>query len=96
MFFITPAYAQTAGAPGGVDLLIHECYYPDAQAQLARKLGHSHTTPVAQLARSARVRHLILTHINPLATDDDPVGLDIARAIFPPTQIARDEMEIEF
>jgi uncharacterized protein (DUF58 family) len=32
----------------------------------------------------------------PLSTDDDPVGLDVARAIFPATDIGEDLMEVEF
>ena len=67
----------------GVDLLIHECYFPDSQAEFARKTGHSHTTPVATLARKAGVRRMVLVHLNPMATEEDSIGLDVARAIFP-------------
>lgn len=80
----------------GVDLLVHECYFPDAQAEWAVKTGHSHTTPVAELARAAGVGRLVLVHLNPASTADDPVGLDVARAIFPATQLGEDLMEIEF
>jgi len=80
----------------GVDLLIHECYFPDTMAAMASKTGHSCTTPVAQLARRAGVGRLLLVHINPLSTEDDPVGLDVARAIFPETALAEDLMEAEF
>jgi hypothetical protein len=80
----------------GVDLLIHECYLPDRQAEFARKTGHSHTTPVAELARRAGVRRLVLVHLNPTATADDPIGLDVARAIFPETTLGEDRMEVEF
>jgi ribonuclease BN (tRNA processing enzyme) len=80
----------------GVDLLIHECYFPDAQAEFALRTGHSHTTPVAQVARRAGVGRLVLVHMNPLATEDDPIGLDVARAIFPQTILAEDGMELEF
>jgi ribonuclease BN (tRNA processing enzyme) len=80
----------------GVDLLVHECYFPDGQEQWAKKTGHSCTTPVAQVARQAGVGRLVLTHINPLSTEDDPIGLDAARAIFPHTEIGDDLMEVEF
>lgn len=79
-----------------VDLLIHECYYPDAQAKLAKKLGHSNATPVAQVARAAGVKRMVLVHLNPLSTSDDPIGLDTARAIFPNTILGEDRMELEF
>ena len=80
----------------GVDLLVHECYFGDAQAQWARKVGHSHTTPVAEVARAAGVKQLVLVHLNPLSTADDPIGLNVARAIFPNTILGEDRMELEF
>ncbi|MBN1910916.1 MAG: MBL fold metallo-hydrolase [Pirellulales bacterium] len=80
----------------GVDLLLHECYYGDEDAAWAKKTGHSSTTPVAQVARTADVGRLLLIHINPRRTDDDPIGLSTARAIFPHTEIGEDLMEVEF
>lgn len=80
----------------GVDLLVHECYFPDAQAEWATTTGHSHTTPVAQVVQRAGVKRLVLVHVNPLSTADDPVGLDVARAIFPNTVLGEDRMELEF
>ena len=80
----------------GVDLLVHECYFADAHADWAKQTGHSWTTAVAQVAREARARRLVLVHFDPLSTDDDPIGLDVARAIFPSTEIGEDLMELEF
>ena len=80
----------------GVDLLLHECYFPDDWADWAAKVGHSHTTPVAQVAKAADVGRLVLVHLNPMSTDDDPIGLDVARAIFPRTELGEDLMELEF
>lgn len=80
----------------GVDLLVHECNFTDEWRERAELTGHSHTTPVAQVARQAEVGRLLLVHVNPLADDDDPVGLDVASAIFPRTEIARDNMLVEF
>ncbi len=79
----------------GVDLLIHECYFSDDMAQWSRTTGHSNTTRVAELARQAAVGRLILVHINPLATGEDPVGIERARAIFPNSSVAEDRLEIE-
>lgn len=79
----------------GVDVLIHECYFPDLHAEWCAKTGHSHTSQVAHLAREARVGRLYLTHIDPQRTDDDPLDLAAARAIFPETFLAEDEMTIE-
>ncbi|MGH7135415.1 MAG: MBL fold metallo-hydrolase, partial [Pirellulales bacterium] len=58
--------------------------------------GHSHTTPVAQVAEAAQVGRLLLVHVNPLGDADDPVRLDVARAIFADTSIAHDKMVLEF
>jgi ribonuclease BN (tRNA processing enzyme) len=80
----------------GVDVLIHECYFPDGWEDKAELTGHSCTTPVAEVARAADVGRLLLVHVNPLSTDDDPIGLDAARAIFPKTDIAEDGQAIEF
>jgi ribonuclease BN (tRNA processing enzyme) len=80
----------------GVDLLVHECYLSDAQADWARKTGHSHTTPVAQVAQAAGAGRLVLIHVNPRSTAADPVGLDAAQAIFPNTVLGEDRMELEF
>jgi ribonuclease Z len=80
----------------GVDLLVHECYFPDNVADWAAKTGHSHTTPVAQVAREAGVGRLVLVHLNPMSIADDPIGLDVARAIFPHTELGEDLMELEF
>lgn len=80
----------------GVDLLVHECYFPDGYEERAAATGHSCVTPVAELARSAGVGRLILVHINPLATEKDLAKLEVAKEIFPSTQLGVDRMEIEF
>lgn len=80
----------------GVDLLIHECYFPDEMSEWAEKTGHSHTTPVAELARDANVGKLILTHIDPQCAGDDPIGIKVAQKIFPNTILGEDLMEIDF
>jgi len=80
----------------GVDLLVHECYFGDDGAGWARKTHHSHTTPVARLAKAAEAKRLLLVHLNPLSEADDPIDLETARAIFPRTTIGEDGMAIEF
>ena len=80
----------------GVDLLVHECYFSDAMSAWAKQTGHSCVSAVARTARQAQVGRMVLVHLNPLSREDDPVGLDVARAIFPHTDLGRDLMEIEF
>ncbi len=79
-----------------VDILIHECYFPDELAAAATTTGHSNTTPVAELARKAKVGRLFLTHLDPRRTDADPIGVEKARKIFPKTELAEDLMTVEF
>lgn len=79
----------------GVDLLIHECNFPDRDSALATRTGHSHATPVAKLALSAGVRQLVLTHLDPQSRDVDPVGLDAMRRIFASTSLAEDLQQLD-
>jgi ribonuclease BN (tRNA processing enzyme) len=80
----------------GVDVLIHECYFPDEHARWAEKTGHSFTTAVAHAARDAGVGRLLLVHVDPQRSENDPIGLGVARAIFPATELTEDRMVIEF
>jgi ribonuclease BN (tRNA processing enzyme) len=48
------------------------------------------------VAKAADVKRLVLTHIDPLITDDDPVRLAKSRHLFPKTETARDLLEVEF
>lgn len=80
----------------GVDLLVHECNFPDELARYCEPTGHSHTSQVARLAAEACVKRLLLTHIDPTRSDDDPIGLATARALFANTDLAEDLLEVEF
>ncbi|MCS6976529.1 MAG: MBL fold metallo-hydrolase [Gemmatales bacterium] len=80
----------------GVDLLIHECNFPDRLRHLADLTGHSVVSDVLRLARKAEVRRLCLTHFNPLLTGDDPAGLDQAETSFPGVIVAADGLQIDF
>jgi ribonuclease BN (tRNA processing enzyme) len=80
----------------GVDVLIHECFFPDEKAEYCELTGHSHTSAVATLARDAGVGRLLLVHIDPQRPDDDPIGLETARRIFPQTDLAEDLLTIDF
>ena len=105
MAYITDTVAS-ADAPyrdlvRGVNLLIHECYFPDAQQSHAARTGHSTPTGVAELASEAGVGRCVLVHINPLLSDDaiyqhDALGLESARRIFPLLEIGRDFQEFDF
>ncbi|MCG8586608.1 MAG: MBL fold metallo-hydrolase [Pirellulales bacterium] len=80
----------------GVDVLIHECYFPDGFEARAKLTGHSCLSPVAQLARDADVGRLILVHVNPLASRDEVAALESAREIFAELDVGYDKMVVEF
>ena len=79
----------------GVDLLIHECNFSDRDESLALQSGHSHSSAAARTAREAGVKKMVLVHIDPRHSEDDPIDLDMIRRIFPAAQLGEDLMEIE-
>jgi ribonuclease Z len=84
----------------GVDWLIHECNFSDEWIDLAIKTGHSWTSAVLESAAKAKIPRLILTHINPLAGETDPLRLAQATALLPrhsPSQmiVASDSLIID-
>jgi ribonuclease Z len=95
---------DTHGEPGasyvdqirGVDVLLHDCACLDSDAAFAKRVGHSHITPVAQLAAEARVGRLVLIHLSSFRPEHGEPELDHAYPIFPRTEVAYDRMEIEF
>jgi phosphoribosyl 1,2-cyclic phosphodiesterase len=80
----------------GADHLIYDATYIPAEYEHLRK-GWGHSTWYAAIvtARAARVKNLILFHHHPDHTDDElDKILDVARAEFPDTSIAREGMTI--
>jgi ribonuclease BN (tRNA processing enzyme) len=77
-----------------VDLLIHECNFPNGQRELAQKTGHSCLDDVAQVARKAEVKRLVLTHFDPVLeiSEEQLAG---ARQIFPHLELGTDHQEIQ-
>ena len=97
------AYVTDTTAPGnylafiqGVDVLIHECYFPDEMHDWAQKTGHSSSTAVAEIARQCGAQQLYLVHADPQHPEDDPVDLKRIRKIMPNAHLAEDLQEIEF
>mgnify|MGYP001818629765 CR=1 FL=1 len=97
--YVTDTYAQPGAGHvaqiRGVDVLLHECYLTDGEPDLARKIGHRHTTPVAQVLADAGVGRLVLVYLNALRPEAGEPDLDRARSIFPRTELAFDRMGIE-
>ena len=79
-----------------VDILIHECYFPDGQEEKAELTGHSCATPVAEVAKHCNVGELLLVHVNPLDESDDPIGIENVRKIFSNARIPCDLETIDY
>lgn len=77
-----------------VDVLIHECYFPDGYEEQAELTGHSCATPVAEVALKANVGKLYCVHVNPLDESDDPIGIEKIQEIFPNATIPDDLDEV--
>lgn len=96
------AYITDTTAPGNylafirdVDVLIHECYFPVDMQDWALKTGHSSATAVANIAKASAAKRLYLVHTDPQRPEDDPIGLEHIRSIFPATELAEDLQDIE-
>lgn len=76
------------------DLLVHEATFAHQDAELAYQRLHSTSTMAAQVALSAHVKQLIMTHFSPRYAPGNLIGIDDllteARAIFPNTVLAYD------
>ena len=78
-----------------VDVLVHECYFPDGWEDRAEMTGHSCLTPVAQVAAAANAGRTFLVHINPLDNSETPLDLDSVKSINAGLNLTEDQMVID-
>jgi len=78
----------------GADVLIHESTFGSEFKKKAGKIGHSTTIDAAKLAKEAKVKKLVLTHISARYTDPK-ILLAEAQKLFSKTRIANDLMEVK-
>ncbi|QEF97046.1 ribonuclease Z [Stieleria maiorica] len=83
----------------GADLMMHECYFPDAKAQWATKTGHTYSSRVARIAAASAPQQLVLTHVNPVDPQPDVMLREVSEALRRrkiPVRLASDRDVIEF
>lgn len=70
------------------DMLVIEATYLEEEAEMARDFGHLTARQAAQLAVTANVKNLVLTHISRRYRERDVIAE--ARSVFPAALVARD------
>lgn len=77
------------------DLLIHDAQFTPEEKQERQGWGHSTWQEAIQVAQQANVQRLALFHHDPLHTDDTLEEIEkLAQAVFPPTFLATEGLEI--
>ena len=79
----------------GADLLIHDCALANDMAEWAKETKHSTAGEAAEVAKSADVGQLVLTHISSRYSEDTSQLLKEAKSIFERTIVAEDLMSLE-
>lgn len=77
------------------NLLIHECYFPASLAKMAEMTGHTHSDRLIEIIGAVQPSQTLVTHVNPLAVDVDPIGIeDIAQRSDAAVILAEDQLTI--
>jgi len=79
----------------GIDLLMHEWYFPDGYETMAQETGHTCLSQVLQLGREVQPKRLLLIHLNPLMNSAKSWGLDEETVAEPPIIVAKDLLELQ-
>jgi phosphoribosyl 1,2-cyclic phosphodiesterase len=96
---LPPEWVSGFAIADGVDVLLHDAQYTEAEYRTRVGWGHSSVDAAVAFARSARVGRLVLFHHDPSHTDDDLLELrDRARELWGaggvPPELAADGMAL--
>ncbi|MFH1501042.1 MAG: ribonuclease Z [archaeon] len=86
---------NTIKAAKDADLLISESTYTQEEADKAREYKHMTAKDAAEIAKKAKVKQLILTHLSQRYENRESIILKEAKKVFRQTKIAEDLMTIE-
>jgi ribonuclease Z len=87
--------AATIEVSKNADLLVHEATFADEEAQRATETGHSTAREAAEVAATAGVKRLVLTHFSARYSRDPSELERQARERFSATTCARDGQELD-
>ncbi|VVC04760.1 Ribonuclease Z [Candidatus Bilamarchaeum dharawalense] len=81
-------------AARNADVLIHEATFDSSKKEDAEERMHSTAEDAALIAKKAKVKQLVLTHVSPRYANTN-ILLEQAKNIFPQTKIAEDGFSID-
>jgi ribonuclease Z len=87
--------STTAEIARAADLLVHDSTFAEEEAERARETYHATAAGAARVARDARARRLLLTHVSSRYAENPRVLEEEAEAFFPGARVAQDGLVLE-